>query len=66
VATGRSFTSVAKVLVIGVVTAAHRLLQGLHHVRVVGVVLAAVDVLEQAALARSAIAAFPGSPRQLG
>ena len=51
--------------VIGVVAAGHRLLQGLHHVRVVGVVFAAVHVLEQATgLDRQS--AFPGSPRQLG
>ncbi|MNK58697.1 hypothetical protein D3C87_777900 [compost metagenome] len=51
-------------LVIGVVAGAHRHLQGLHHVRVVGVVLAAVDELEQPALSQW-LAAEPGLTGQI-
>ena len=51
-------------LVIGIVAGAHRHLQGLHHVRVVGVVLATVDEFQEAALGQR-LAAEPGQTGQI-
>ncbi len=51
-------------LVIGIVAGAHRGLQGLHHIRVVGVVLATVNKLEQAAVGEG-LAGQPGLTGEL-
>ncbi|MNM77887.1 hypothetical protein D3C81_897620 [compost metagenome] len=51
-------------LVIAVVAGAHRHLQGLHHIRVVGVVLAAVDEFQETTLGQG-LAAEPGLARQI-
>ena len=51
-------------LVIGIVAGAHRHLQGLHHVRVVGVVLTTVDEFEQPALSEG-LAGQPGLTGQI-
>ncbi|VGP13006.1 hypothetical protein SB00610_01089 [Klebsiella quasipneumoniae subsp. similipneumoniae] len=51
-------------LIIAVLTALHSLLQGAHHVRVVGVIFAAVNVLQQTALSQR-LARQPGAFRQI-